>query len=303
MDFSRRSNLTKEENFRIASIMHAVLLDEFFRATQWKLGDAVFHGGTSLHMGHNSTRWSEDLDFMVNEDRWAGIMAAAPKVAERLRLRMSALVADSVIEMKVKTGKPGADRIDTWDIRWSHPNRMGKVIVKMEFYQVLRHLLPSYGAKMIVPVGQGGVRVTTPVPIAEIASLWADKVKAIATRVEFKWRDAHDLAFVADRLEFSGKMPEPDMLQSMLRHVAEIYSVTTRDIVDGLERRLSEGCFADYAAFRTDMARWFSGDTAAHLAASGTFDQMLDTARAEVERGHRILSADAQLAPARRILA
>lgn len=78
------SALTQIEHFEIASTLHAVVLDELFRATHWLAPMAVFHGGTSLALVRASIRFSEDLDFMVDEHAASGLGEIMAKLRARL---------------------------------------------------------------------------------------------------------------------------------------------------------------------------------------------------------------------------
>ncbi|SOC27398.1 nucleotidyl transferase AbiEii/AbiGii toxin family protein [Thalassospira xiamenensis] len=290
MDLNVRANLSTAESFRIATHLHTVLLEETFRVTRWKNKDAVFHGGTSLKLAYDSLRLSEDLDFMISPTAHSSLLSAAKPVADKTRLIMKAHYPDCQIDFKVRQSQPGQSSVDVWDVRWTHPNRRGKVLVKMEFFRVDQDLLSEYSARMMATLSGGeALRITTPVPVAEIAALWSDKVKAIATRPAFKYRDAFDLAFIANRLSVSGTYPDDAKLTDNLLRASSIYGKTPSDIVKGLQQYLEAGHFEDVSAFRENMRHWFDADVYHSYDEAGLFESMLYSARSEVEKGCRLL--------------
>lgn len=197
----------------------------------------------------------------------------------------------SKVEFQVKRGDDASeDVMDVWLVKWGHPNRHGKALVKAEFYAADRGLLAGYAARLARPE-IAGTAVSAVIPVAELVSLWADKAKAIATRPEFKWRDAHDLAFVADSLDRRG-WPDAERLCAALTTTAAIYSKTLDDVRDGLEGRIASGLFADRAAFAADMAKWFPAAVHADFAGRGLFDQMLARAGEEVGRAVSLAASE-----------
>src|SRR5690606_25333128 len=119
MDLSKRAQLTAEERLEIAQEMQIVLLDEIARNVRWKIGEAAFHGGTSISSAWNSNRWSEDLDFLLSETQREALMKAVPKIASGLRLRMGLAYPGCSIEFNVKKGDPAKDDVmDVWSVKW-----------------------------------------------------------------------------------------------------------------------------------------------------------------------------------------
>lgn len=192
MDLSSNSILNKAEQFEIASTLHAMLLEELFRETSWLAPQAVFHGGTALALIRDSLRFSEDLDFMVTPEAIEGLDIAIEKVRGRVDFRMSMLLPGGRVSAK----GPKGDEVTKWEFKWDHPGRRGKVMVKAEFLVASANLLAAYRSTHVVPLSRGAVAVSTPIPVPDLISAWADKIKAIATRPAFKWRDAFDLAWI-----------------------------------------------------------------------------------------------------------
>ena len=292
LDLRRKGNLTPADNLWICSAAQAVLLDEIFKVTGWSGEDATFHGGTSIKFAWGSPRFSEDLDFMVSNERLDQLAGLADEVAKRAVRRIGALTPGASVAFKANPQRPGRDRMDTWDVRWSHPMRHGVAKVKCEFYAVLPGMLRLYRGRTVAPVpGGGGVRMTAPVPVADLVSLWGDKVKAIATRPEFKMRDAHDLGFVSRQFEATGGRPSDEELREALVTTAGIYGKTPEEVAEGVEARLSDGTMDRTDDYMRDMVRWFDAATYASLEGQGLLTDYWRRTADEMRIGVELLRA------------
>jgi predicted nucleotidyltransferase component of viral defense system len=279
MDLSRPSNLTEAENFEIASAMHAAILDNLFRETNWVAEQAVFHGGTALALARKSPRFSEDLDFMMTKEAAQELDAVIQKVRERVSLRMASQYDGGRVTLK----GPKGEEVTSWNFKWEHPNKRGKVMVKVEFLVTEAALLKGYQSFHMVPTSRGALGVSVLVPVPELISAWADKVKAIATRPAFKWRDAFDISWIARCLKQEDVIPA-DEYRAALAATASIYGKTLEDVAEGLERVLASGSMDNVEDFEEDMGRWFLEEEASRYVVSGTFKRMLSEAKREVEK-------------------
>ena len=142
----------------------------------------------------------------------------------------------------------------------------------------------------------GRARVTGALAVPDVIGLWGDKIKAVATRPAFKWRDAHDLGFLHDVIEGMiatevrhgvpvGQRSVQDLMRSALDVSSRIYGKTPEELVPLLETRLASGELDDYATFGEDMRRWFSSEVFDSYETLGYLDRLLDNARLELERG------------------
>lgn len=201
-------------------------------------------------------------------------------------MRILAPLPGSVLDFKWKDRGPGPDRLVTWDVRWRHANRMGKVQVKLEFYATTPECLSGYASfpEMRLP-GVRGVRMRAQINVPELVSLWGDKVKAMSTRPEFKFRDAFDLGFISRYFERNHNRPDEVALTEALTASARIYGKELTDLVHGLEQRLSDGSFERLEDFMVNMSLWFEPETHAVMSANGTLSDMLARARGEAESG------------------
>jgi len=286
MDLNKKAAITKDEQFEIASTLHAMFLDSLFRETDWMASDAVFHGGTSLALARDSERFSEDLDFMITPQAREKLTAAMEKVRGRIDLSMSLEYPGGKVSLK----GPKGDEVTKWELRWEHPNRHGKVMVKAEFFITDPEMLAKYRATHLVPTSRGIVSVRTPIPVPELVSSWADKIKAIATRPDFKWRDAFDLAWVCKIINKADLGATDDTVigsdenkLAALETTAGIYGKTLEDIAVGLERVCQSGVLDNVTEFEKDMARWFPDDIFPRFKATGMFARSLKETKQEIE--------------------
>ena len=300
MDLSRKSALTEPERWLVAADLQAMMLDELYVQTGWTGRDSIFHGGTALHLTWNSPRYSEDLDFMVAEERLGMLAGKAPRIVDRVKLRALKVMPGSVIDFKARERTFGeADRTIAWDVRWRHENRQGKVVVKLEFYAAAAEHLADYASfkEMRLP-GLERLSMRAEIPVPEKVSFWGDKIKAFATRPEVKWRDVFDLGFLSRQFGRDRSRPSDAELGAALATSARIYRREPADLVQALQDRLADGTFGQLDEFTANMKLWFAPETHANLMANGTFAEFFDSARREVEEGVQIAASMAPAGPA-----
>ena len=166
----------------------------------------AFHGGTSLHFSWRSPRRSEDLDFLtaLTAEDLRGTVERAHKKA------MEAFLADDprfILQLRDRTHRGG--RMIAYHLVVSHPDYLGKTLVKVEFWRVDPGYLAGYPVEFRAPVSPGDIvsRISNPVPAATLETAYCDKLTAFATRSYLKWRDIYDLWWIGtqtdSRLELS----------------------------------------------------------------------------------------------------
>ena len=293
MDLTKKSNLVPSESFLISGDMHVIILDESFKVAKWKPGDAVFHGGTSLKIGYGSARGSEDLDFIVSEDedRLGEVMDA---VLRRLDKHFAATTPGAKITMDAASSFE--ERLDKWNIKWEHPNRRGKVLVKAEFWKAPKDLISQYGARA-ARVGDRtptGLRIMTHIAIAEMKSIWADKIVAIGGRPSLKWRDAYDLAYVAGEMKRDKITPGDEENIALIGASAALYRRDLTTVLDHLNALEASGQLEDTEAFIKDIGNWFTDSDMTNLGGVDYFTTMLEQARDEV--GSAVITIENYLA-------
>ncbi len=287
----------------VASELQAILLSELSAHRPWRREEIVLHGGSSLKYRWGSPRFSEDLDFMVAPAHFADLERVGGACVERLRRAAAPLWPGCEIAWRAvaRGGEDeGGDALHRWDIRWYHPMRQGKVMVKMEFWRTAPEHLVAYASRVHVGEGRvGRFRLSAPFPMPELAGLWGDKVKAVATRPAMKWRDCYDLAFLRDAIEARElddlRLPparRTDVRGGLLRALetsAAIYGHEPSDILPKLRSVFDSGVLDDYASFAENMQEWFDPSTRAAWSDQGYVADRLDAARMEIERGAELL--------------
>jgi hypothetical protein len=291
LDLRKKANLSHSDMLFVCSAMQTALLDETFKVMGWKRDDAIFHGGASLRLGWESHRFSEDIDMMVADDRLANLDPQAETIIESVRRRMRPVTPGATIAFKAVHSKPGRDRMETWDLRWSHPMRHGVAKVKAEFYAVKPELLPSYDTAVLIKTPVGGMRVTAPVPFATLLSIWGDKVKAISSRPEFKMRDAHDLGLVSRSFLDANLRPSDEQLIRAVTLSGKIYGREVSEIIEGVFTRLTDGTSNREEDFQKDMLRWFDAETFSMLAENGHLEDYWQLCWKELNLAHELLTA------------
>jgi len=298
--------LTQEADFEISRRMQYAIMNQIARRSKWGVGDAAFHGGTSIQTVHGSDRWSEDVDFMVSQNQQDTLIKMRDSVLKGVQTELSAFYPDCKITMKIKgrdaelvsAGDGGVeeqadDWQERWTVKWEHPDVRGKVMVKAEFYMADPQALAQYQTSLRKPefkLGNKAFRVAAMMPVAELISLWADKCKVIALRDYTKYRDAYDLAFISSSMERNGSRPSDAELRRAVQVTAGIYGNDLNDIIAGLKTRLTDTYFTDLDAFAQDLTKWLTKDDALDYAAKNVFKPMLERARGEVEQCLAILT-------------
>lgn len=278
VDLSTRGHLSDAQSVEIAEIIHHAMLEETFRASRWRPADAVFHGGTALRIMRGSDRFSEDLDFMVREGKAPELDATVGKACDAAARRIQRLLPNSALELKAHARKEG-DRIARFSVKWSHPNKMEKVTVKLEFFEAPAERLAGYATEVFRPSGERGpglaVRMLIPTPA--LVSAWADKMVAAALREYVKHRDVFDVWFIREQMAGRGDPFEPGAHAGDVLNVAAIYGVGSE--AARLRLEAFAGREIDVEALSADLAKWLDPDVHASFADNGSFAEMATTAR------------------------
>lgn len=190
---TQRKPITPEQLRNWASGAQLKFLDAVMQCGAFKANELAFHGGTSLHLSWASPRFSEDLDFLVDKAA-AQRLPAVIKAIER-QMREMYVVEDPSMVLEIRNKTKDDSRLGNFHIVVSHPSVVGSVMVKAEFWMVDAHYLENYPTVFRTPMLAGDVvaKVSSPIPAAELATAYADKLTAFATRPFLKWRDLYDL--------------------------------------------------------------------------------------------------------------
>lgn len=280
IDLTRKQNIADDERLKICSFIHFAALKEIFLSSAWKVEQVVFHGGTSLGVAYGSPRHSEDLDFMIAADKSSKLDG----VMKRIRLSVERACAihwpGSRLEIKGIEGREPGERMSRYSLKWTHPNRHGKAEVKFEFYDVPDHLLAAYGvARVRVPASEGRIRITSPINVGAIDSIWADKIVAIAKRAYFKERDVFDLWFIEDQASTRGIEISPETASKNIPSIARIYNYSPDEVAAGLQSFLNKPQEQLAECVENDMRRWLERDIYRSYKDAGLFEEMVESAR------------------------
>ena len=296
MNLKIAGDLTYEDQRSVSAELQALLLDSLASVRGWNRTSIVLHGGNSLRFRWGSNRFSEDLDFMVSAERFEELEAISETVMKIVRRNASVLWngCDLRFKAETRTSADGKDVLQTWDLRWYHSNRRGKVMVKAEFYRTERSILESYASGMHGEFDRvGRVTIHNPFILPELSSLWGDKMKAIATRPAFKWRDVYDIAFIKRKLD-TRDVSDCELMNA-LSVSAKVYGKSIHEINGLLISKIDAGYFCDHKTFIADMRRWFD-DNSLDTMSDERLTAMLHEAGNEVKRCIRLLSEESERA-------
>lgn len=244
-----KRKLTAEETFNLRQTLHVAVLDALISSRRWEPGDLVFQGGTSLHLAHGSPRYSEDLDFLVDQslqlDQLAKRVAAKLQDSPWLPNDSSLQVARERLE----------DNPASFIIAVSGDRLIGSVRVKVEMWQSDRQTLQSLSATVMpvsarVKIGTGGVPFVTYVPTSSPPDIYADKIFALGARAYLKPRDVFDIYWLKSQPSFSHATRE-----SMVMRLATYPNTPASQWLQKAQQRRTE-LFAAGPLIKNDLLRW-----------------------------------------------
>jgi predicted nucleotidyltransferase component of viral defense system len=213
----------------------------------------AFHGGTSLHFSWRSPRFSEDLDFLLARnagDVHAIVKKAGDKVAEAFHAEDPGFT----VELKDKTRK--GERMIAYELRVSHPEFIGKTLVKVEFWRVTPEYLAKYPVALRSPIQPGQMisRVSNPVPAATLETAYCDKLTAFATRPYLKWRDIYDLWWIGTQT--GAKLAVSRVAQQFLHNVSAYQTIDNLPPAQALRKFLENDPVELVKKADPDLRRW-----------------------------------------------
>lgn len=222
-----KRHLSPAEGRRIASSLHVAFLAGLLDAGVWQCTDLAFQGGTSIHLVWRSPRFSEDLDFLLNQEKKEVLQRAVRHVQRKVNEQAQVLWPGSAIQVKTKERSDG--KLLTYHFTWAHPDVLGKVLTHMEFWQVEPEQLAAYQA-VLKNFGSGQAESfyatlasQALIPAARPEAIFTDKLHALATRGHLKWRDIFDIWYLRTHCHVPGVAEQPDFL-NLAQVVASMYS-------------------------------------------------------------------------------
>lgn len=260
---------------------HVLYLEALMSEANWTARQIAFHGGTSLHLSWGSPRYSEDLDFLLSKEiQQEAIEAVSRKVAIALRERFTRIDPQFVVEVRGKTKDPGRMVVD--HVVVSHPAYIGSVMAKAEFWRVEDSYLANYPIVMRTPVKPDDLVgiISSPVPAASLATAFADKLTAFATRPVLKWRDVFDLWWIGTQASTPGWDASSASVASQYLHNVSAYA--TRDSLspaDALRLFAQSDREAILAKADPDLRKWLPAHLWTQLGQVGGVEAMVDYVR------------------------
>jgi hypothetical protein len=159
--------------------------------------------------------------------------------------------------------------------------KLGSVMQRLQAKVELAMALEHFGSTVVFR-GPRGKSVRT----------W--QIVAIATREDFKWRDAYDLWWITRCALQEGELLTDEERLRALRVTAAIYDKTLLDVGAGLSRVVASGILNEQGAFENDMKRWFPHDVFARYSAAGQFRDALQVASREITRAQSLIDGATQ---------
>lgn len=292
----KRRALSQEDKILISRRLQLMTLEAISRLGKPGEGEVMFHGGTSISVAHASKRWSEDLDFVSSPDFVERLFDLRSRVATALKRQFDVEHPGSKLTVETKDEDNHAlGEVSKWIVRWEHPDVVGAVKIKTEFYLAREEEIRRFRTRIAYPQVLD-VQASAALPAAETATIWADKIVAIAMRPMIKHRDIYDLGYLSHDLR--RMRLSDDELGELLMNSMSIYGRTPRDIADGLDREMVREGVTDREAYLTDMRKWFETSTYKAFVDDRHFDICFDAAQEQIEIGRdtvrRLLDCSAE---------
>ena len=252
-----RQPLPRDAASRWAAAAQYRFLDGLMADPAIQYGQIAFHGGTSLHFSWRSPRLSEDLDFLLArtaKDIHAIVARAGERVVEAFRAE------DPKYTVEITDRTQHDERMISYRIRVSHPDFIGKALIKVEFWRVSSEYLAEYPVELRMPIQPGEIvsRVSNPVPAATLQTAYCDKLTAFATRPYLKWRDIYDLWWIGTQTD--ARLDLPSVARQFLHNVSAYRTVDDLPPAQALRRFLENDPAELIQKADPDLRRWLPRD-------------------------------------------
>jgi predicted nucleotidyltransferase component of viral defense system len=266
---------------------HAFYLDALMQESSIECKQIAFHGGTSLHLSWNSPRFSEDLDFLLAREA-RDISGISSRVLHRVREQFIRIDPRFNVDLRNKTKDP--DRMLAYHLVVSHPEVIGNVMVKVEFWRVDPVYLAQYPTEFRTPVPDGDMvgHISNPVPAATLETAYCDKLTAFATRPHLKWRDIYDLWWIGT--QSPSRLELGQIARQFLHNVSAYQTVDALPPAAALRKFLENDKELIMKSADPDLKRWLPEHLWKRLWPEGVRDMVdyvfmaLDKVANEVER-------------------
>lgn len=274
----RPSPLTMDMARQWADLGHMAFIDALTSTFPASADRLAFHGGTSLHLSWKSPRFSEDLDFLLDQDLGAEMIGAIPKIERRLRDLLRA--HDPQMDVEIRNKTKGDGRLLNFLVVVSNPKYLGNAKIKAEFWQVGRDYLAGYETQFVFPgkPGEPAPKTLQPLPAATLQAAYADKLTAFATRPHLKWRDVFDLWWLGSHI----RLDIPEMADRFEHHLTAFRTRDGLDPAAALRLFLTKGREEALQTADPDIKRWLPSGLWKTLEGDG-ITQIVDSVAASIE--------------------
>lgn len=276
-----------------SDMAHVCFVDALTSAAPMRASQIAFHGGTNLHLSWRSPRFSEDLDFIIEENFASRMGGIIEKAGKRLSELVSARDPSLNVEIRDKS-KPGS-KLLVYRIVITEPSVIGQAMVKAEFWQASADYMSGYDTRIIFAAKDVDVlsRVSQPIPAASLTAAYADKLTAFATRPFLKWRDIFDLWWIARQQP----MDPVEVTPKFLHHLSAYNTPDGMTPGAALRRFLDRDPKEVFSMAEPELKRWLPDALWDALNPDGVW-QMIDHARETVtkvaDESDRLLDARAR---------
>lgn len=272
--------ITPSQRLLWSQSAHALFLEALMSQSDWTAKELVFHGGTSLHLSWNSARYSEDLDFLLSRSV-KNAQQVSKKVERQLQEAMRAIDPDLQVTLNDKT--KDETRMLSYMVTVSHPQVMGVVKVKAEFWRTEPQYLAHIPTELRTPASQQDwaappmVRISNPVPAATLEAAYADKLTAFATRPRLKWRDIYDLWWIGTQSR--AQLDIGEVCRQFLHNLSAYTTVKGLPPAKALHEFLQRDRAEVIALAEKDLKQWIPPNTWDVFSRTGGVGQMVDYTR------------------------
>jgi predicted nucleotidyltransferase component of viral defense system len=270
-----KRKLTSTEEFDLRQALHVAVLEALMVSRRWQPGELIFQGGTGLHLAHGSPRYSEDLDFFVDES--LNLQTLDRAMWSRLST-LSWLPHD--MTLTVSKAKE-AHNPHSFVVRLAGEEVIGGVRVKVELWRTATDAMSSIGVSVVpVKLVQGpAAGMQTFVPAATVAGIYVDKVFALGARPYLKSRDVFDLYWIERQADAPWVCSTDDLRVRLATYPNE----TPAGWLEKAEERRAELAASGAAGTITaDLKRWLPSS---YPLDEDTVAQMLATTVRALDRG------------------
>jgi predicted nucleotidyltransferase component of viral defense system len=288
---------TQAQQLDLTKRLQLLLLDCLAASGDWDC--ARFQGGTCLSLSYGSSRFSEDLDFLLGSDKGLNRTLAG------VQTRMTNVLRVSLVGAKVQFHARGEDlqaksakNPRTFTMTVSHAEWHRTIKIKAEFWIAAPQSVRKYESAIVTaklltqPVLGTPLRMSLPLvllPTATLKEILVDKLHALACRPYMKHRDVFDLWWLAEQ----GVKNWREELLTRYPYHANLYadSPTLPQLLAVLRSKMGAiAMMVGKPDFSNDLKKWLGADAslAAPKLADAIAKQVADNLAALLSEGSPI---------------